>query len=356
MVRSAALLGAAAAILVPAAAAAQETSAIARPEPEIPILYLAPPPEGAELAPEERRLAIATLILPPPPNPNAVALPPAARALLEQAMDQGSPESFSAIAALARERYPTGVAQIDALSAENDAKLAERKAAEAREKADRLAQASFLSLWKGEAEIGGSLATGNTHTVALYGSLNLTREGLRWRHALSARGDFAKSDGDTTVDRDVGSYQPQYKLDDRLYVFGLAQFEHDRFLGYDQRYTGGTGLGYSLATGPRLKIDVEGGPAIRRTVYLDSDPRTAAAARGSINIVWKPTPVITLSSNTAAFIETSNSNIVSTTSLDTKLIGPLKARLSYNITYEQDTPDVTRNLNTLSRASLVYDF
>ena len=344
-----------AALLPAGAAAAQETSALARPEPEVPILWLAPPPE-AEAAPEDRRMAMLTLLIPPPPNPNAVALPPAARALLQQAMDAGTPESFAAIAKLARERYPDGAGQIDALSAENAANIAEKAANDARAKADALAAASFLDLWRGEAEIGGALSTGNSRNVSLYGALKANREGIRWRHALVARVDFQKTDGDTTTDRATASYQPQYKLDDRLYVFGIAQFEHDRFLGYEQRYTTGPGLGYTLFTGPKLRVDLEGGPAARRTIYIDADPQWTIAGRGSINVTWKPSTTVTLTSTNALFYQRGGSNFVSNTALDTKLFGPLKARLSYTATYEQDTPDVSQGINTISRASLVYDF
>ncbi|MGI4730325.1 MAG: DUF481 domain-containing protein, partial [Janthinobacterium lividum] len=206
------------AALVGTAAGAQTvvTSSLAQPEPEIPLLWLAPPP--ADVAPEDERLAIATLLIPPPPNPNAVALPPAARALLEEAMQKGTPESFAAVEKLARDTYPAGGAQIDALGAENNAKIAEKKAADARTKADALAAASFLDNWKGEVDLGGSYTTGNTDAIAIYGALKLNKEGLRWRHAFTARVDYSKSGGVLSTDKDTAAYQPQYKLNDRLYI------------------------------------------------------------------------------------------------------------------------------------------
>ena len=340
--------------LVAVSAAAQPAPAV---EAEPPIIWLQRPPGTAPVVPEPvPEPVLLTLYLPPPPSPTAVALPPPARALLQRAIDDGSPESFAALSKLARRMYPDGGGQIDALAAENDARTAERRAAEARQHADALAAATFLENWKGQAEIGGSFSTGNSETRALYGALKLDREGLDWRHSLNARADFQRSDGEQTVDKYLASYQPQYKLHDGLYVFGLAQFDHDRFLGYGQRYTAGPGVGYTLFPGPRLRVDLEGGPAGRRTVFVDAGSRTTVAGRGSVNIAWKPGRSITFTSNTAAFYETGNTSLSSTSSLDTRLFGPLKARLSYNLSYEQDTPDVSRSINTLSRASLVYDF
>ena len=347
------------AALVGTAAGAQTvvTSSLAQPEPEIPLLWLAPPP--ADVAPEDERLAIATLLIPPPPNPNAVALPPAARALLEEAMQKGTPESFAAVEKLARDTYPAGGAQIDALGAENNAKIAEKKAADARTKADALAAASFLDNWKGEVDLGGSYTTGNTDAIAIYGALKLNKEGLRWRHAFTARVDYSKSGGVLSTDKDTAAYQPQYKLNDRLYIYGLGQFDRDEILGFSYRFTESAGLGYTVLPGSALHLDLEAGPALRETRYigdLEGDRETRFAGRGSVNFLWKPSPNIQLTEVAAIYVETNNSNITSTTALDTKLFGPLKLRFSYNVTYEQDTPSEANSLDTITTASIVYTF
>ena len=333
------------------------TSSLAQPEPEIPIIWLAPPPQ--EVAPEDEKLPIATLVVAAPPNPNAVALPPAARALLEQAMDKGTPESFAAVEKLARTTYPDGGGQIDAIAAENTAKVAEKKAADARAKADELAAASFLDDWKGEVDLGGSYTTGVTDSIALYGALKLNKDGLHWRQAFSGRVDYAKSAGVLSTDKDTAAYQPQYKISDRFYVYGLGQFDRDEILGFSYRFTESTGIGYTVFPGTKLHLDLEAGPALRETRYigdLEGERQTSLAGRGSVNFSWKPNPTVTLSEVAAIYFERSNSNITSTTSLDTKLFGPLKARFSYNVTYEQDTPAEAKSLDTITTASLVYSF
>jgi putative salt-induced outer membrane protein len=338
-------------------ARAQETSALARPEPKVPILYLAPPP-APEVAPEDRRLGIATLIIPPPPSASAVALPPPARALLEEAINQGSADSFAAIAALARERYPEGGAQIDALAAENDAKRAERAANEAREKADALAAASFLDNWRGEIDLGGSYTRGNTDAVSIYGALKLNKEGLHWRHAVSARADYAKSAGALSTDKDTAAYQPQYKFDERFYAYGLGQFDRDEILGFSRRFTQSVGAGYTVLPGNILHLDLEAGPAVRETRYAGTArfSDTAVGGRASVNFLWKPNGAIQFTEKAAVFFLPDNTNITSTTALDTKLFGPLRVRLSYNLTYEQDTPTVARSFDTITTASIVFAF
>ncbi|WP_419827568.1 DUF481 domain-containing protein [Sphingomonas sp.] len=336
---------------------AQETSALARPEPDVPILYLAPPP-APEAPPEDQRLALATLILPPPPSASAVALPPPARALLEEAIDRGSAESFAAIAALARERYPQGVAQIDALAAENDAKRAERAASEARAKADALAAASFLDNWRGEIDLGGSYTRGNTDAISIYGAVKLNKEGLHWRHAVSARADYAKSAGTLSTDKDTAAYQPQYKFDERFYAYGLGQFDRDEILGFSRRFTESVGAGYTVLPGADLHLDLEAGPAVRQTRYAGTARfnDTAVGGRASLNFLWKPNAAVQFTEKAAVFFLPNNSNITSTTALDTRLFGPLRIRLSYNLSYEQDTPTVARSFDTITTASIVFAF
>lgn len=271
-------------------------------------------------------------------------------------MSKGTPESFAAIEKLARETYPNGAAQIDALSAENAAKVAERKAAEARAKADALAAASFLDNWKGEVDLGGSYTKGNSDAVSLYGAFKLNKEGVHWRHALSARADYAKSAGTLSTDKDTAAYQPQYKFNDRFYAFGLGQFDRDEILGFTYRFTEGLGLGYSVLSGQNLHLSLEAGPALRQTHYIEEEKEMRLAGRGSINFLWKPNPNIQITEVSAVYFETDNANITSTTALDTKLFGPLKARLTYNLTYEKDTPTAAKSFDTITTASLVYTF
>jgi putative salt-induced outer membrane protein len=332
-----------------------EVAPTAQPEPLPPIIWLAPPPESGSLeAPYAPPLV--TLLIPPPPNPNAVALPPPARALLEEAMESGSPQSFAAVEKLARETYPDGGAQIDALTAENKAKVAEKAAAAARAKADALAAASFLDNWKGEIDLGGSYTKGNSDALAIYGAFKLNKEGLRWRHALSARADYAKSAGVLSTDKDTAAYQPQYKFNDRLYAYGLGQFDRDEILGFSYRFTEGVGLGYTVIPGTKLRLDLEAGPALRESSYTSAGRDTKAAGRGSINFSWKPNANLQFTNQTAVFFESDDTNITSTTALTTKLFGPVKGQLSYNLTYENDVPGEAKSFDTITAAALVYSF
>lgn len=311
-----------------------------------PLLFVDNPPPPPRMALPLPRLA--------PPAPTQ--LPPAVRAMLDAAIASGDAQAVATVTKLAKKTAPWASAQVEALKAGYDADVAEKQAIAAREKAEALAAASFLDNWSGELEFGLSRATGNTRSLGLYGSAKGEREGIRVRHRFNARADVQETNGETTTERVLAAYQPNLKFDDRLYAYGLAQYEHDRFLGYDSRYTLGGGIGYSVFAGPKLKLDLEGGPAVRYTDFIDEADKTTVAGRASLALRWAIAPTASLTQDSAIYIEAGNTNASSTIALDTKLFGPLKTRLSYNVQYERDAPAGRKSVDTLGRATLVYSF
>ena len=43
--------------------------------------------------------------------------------------------------------------------------------------------------------------------------------------------------GVTSREHYLLAYEPNLKLDERRFIYGAAQFESDRFFGYDERYS-----------------------------------------------------------------------------------------------------------------------
>jgi putative salt-induced outer membrane protein len=207
-----------------------------------------------------------------------------------------------------------------------------------------------------KATFGASRSTGTTRTFGVYASAKLARDGLNWRQKFSGRLDIQQTDNVTTTERVIVAYQPNYKFDERLYSYGLTQYEHDRTLGYDSRFTLGAGLGYTAISTGRAKLEVEGGPAIRHTSFTDEPTTTTLAGRASLTGKIALTPTLTLSQDAALFFEAKDTTITSTSAIESTLIGRLKAKLSYNIQYEQNAPEGSHALDTVTRATLVYGF
>lgn len=276
-------------------------------------------------------------------------IPENIRAMLDKALESGNDGDVGVIVKYARAADPLSG---DAVAAIADRWRADRAAA--REQVIR--QASFLKLWTGRAEIGGFITTGNSDTAGGSAVIDTTREGLQWRHRFRAQADYQESFGVTSRERYLVAYEPNYKFDDRAYIYGALQYESDRFLGYTDRFSASSGLGYSALKSANTQLDIELGPAFRHVDFTDGTTQSAAAGRGSVDFRTRLLPGLGFTQTASAYLQRYNSTVSTNTAVQAKLLGPLSAQLSYNVQYESTPPDGRRNTDTISRASLVYSF
>jgi len=302
-------------------------------------------------------LLLAAPALADDPQPARVIAPTdTIAAMLDAAYRSGDDATIRSVIGVAKATFPDQAIEIDRLAAGDAAVLAQsRKEAQMRQQ-ERIAEATFFEIWKGELEVGASQSNGTSDVGGVYASAKLTRDGLAWRQKFAARVDYQRTNGLTTTERALAAYQPNYKFSDDGYAFGLVQYERDRSLGYLNRETIGAGVGLTAFKSPRGKVDFEGGPAIRVTDFIDQPNRTTVAARGSLAARYTLSPSLNFSEDASLFVEAGDTTAISTSAIDTRLIGRLKAKLSYNVQYEQDTAAGQKSLDTVGRATLVYAF
>lgn len=282
----------------------------------------------------------------PPPEPD---LPIEIRTMLEEAMASGNDNDVATIVRYARKAAPKHSQKI--------AELASHYTFERTEKTEkRLRTASFGALVKGRAEVGGWINSGNSDSLGVTAVLDLSREGYRWRHKLKLQADYQENNNIPTREHYLAAFEPNYKVDDRLYIYGATQYESDKFFGYYDRYSASSGAGYTVVAKGPVTLDLELGPAFRYTSFTTGNAERNLAARGSVDFDWRMTPALTLRQDTSAYLQDANSTVTSLTAVDAKLLGPLSARLSYNIQFESRPPVGRVNTDTTGRASLVYAF
>ena len=275
-------------------------------------------------------------------------IPPAVKAMLDAAMAAGSEGDVAVIVKYAQAASPESAPLVDKIAADW---RAERQQTAMR----KLRESDFFDLVKGRAELGGYISTGNTENVGLTAQVEIKREAINWRHKISVQADYQKSLGTVTRERYLAAYEPNWKLGDRAYIYGAAQYESDRFSGFTDRFSLSTGAGYSAIKSPDVRLDLELGPAFRSTRLVTDDSESNLAARGSLDFNWKITRGITVQQNASAYVQDANSTVSSKSALLTRLIGPLSAQVSYTVQYES-MPVSRKTTDTISRAALVLDF
>jgi len=276
-------------------------------------------------------------------------IPAPIKAMLDAAMASGDEGDVATIVKYAQGAAPECADAIATIAA--DWRTERRMQAQR-----KLREADFLDLVKGRAELGAYVTTGNSNNIGVTAMLELRREAIEWRHKLRFQADYQKSLGVVTRERYLAAYEPNWKFDERAYMYGAAQFESDRLLGFYERYSVSAGAGYSALKQPGLRLDLELGPAFRHTRFTDAKIESNVAARGSLDFDWKVTPGITLRQNASAYVQSANSTVSAKSALLARLIGPLSAQLSYTLQYESMPPAGRRTTDTTSRAALVVDF
>lgn len=283
-----------------------------------------------------------------PAAAHAENLPEPVRAMLETAARSGDANQTAAVAAVARQNYPDSGEEIDRLIGAITSEQTIR-----RER--RLRAARFFQNWSGSGEVGGSVATGNSDTITLAVGLNLKREGLNWQHNFSALADLQRSDGVNSQERYATSYQANWKFAERAYMLGLVGWERNQVAGLRSRFSQALGIGYRMVATEPFSWELEGGPSLRQSDFYDRE-ENSVAMRIASNFGWQIASNSRLTQSTVALLETDNTSLISTTAITSTLWGPVSLRLSMNVQYESDPPEDLRKVDTVSRATLVYEF
>ncbi len=282
-------------------------------------------------------------------NAEDPTIPAPIKAMLDAAMESGNEGDVAVIVKYARSAAPASADQV--------VKIASDWRAERLRKAQaRIRDADFFDLVKGHAELGGYVSTGNSENVGLTAAVEVKREALEWRHKLRLQADYQESLGVTTRERYLAAYEPNWKFDDRAYLYGAAQYESDRFSGFTDRVSLSSGIGYSAIRTSAMKLDLEIGPAFRHTRFIDHTTESNAAARGSVDFGWKLSKGVSVTQTASAYVQDANSTVSTKSALLTRLIGPLSAQFSYAVQYESLPPIGRKTTDTTSRAALVVDF
>lgn len=276
-------------------------------------------------------------------------IPEALKAMLDAAMAAGNEGDVAVLVKYAKTADPA--------TAELVARIAGDWRRERQARAQRkLREANFFDLVKGRAEVGGYVSTGNTRNTGITGNVELRREGLEWRHKLRLQADYQESLDVVTRERYLAAYEPNWKFDDRAYMYGAAQYEKDRFSGFSDRVSLSTGAGYSAIRSPSIRLDLELGPAYRQTRFVDQTTESNLAGRGNLDFNWKLSKGISVTQTASAYVQSANSTVSTKSALLARLIGPLSAQVSYTVQYESTPPDGRQTTDTVSRAALVVDF
>lgn len=290
-------------------------------------------------------------------HPAHAQLPGPVRALLDEALLQKDDDAVEKVIGLAKKTNPDEAEALDAeLAAYKKARAIEIAAAEEAAKQAQFANNGVFENWSGNGELGGFRSSGNVNNVGITAGLNLEKRSENWRHKLTALADFQRTNGETTKEQFLFAYEPNYTISDRLFAYGLAQYERDRFQGFSSRISASAGLGYQVIDEKKISLAVSAGPAFRQTSFIGGGTDSSVAGLASLDFDWQIAERIKLTQDGQAFIQSGNSTVRSITGLEAALSDALSARLSYTVEYESSPPVGAVSTDTLTRFTIIYGF
>ncbi len=298
--------------------------------------------------------------------PARAELPEPVRAMIDAALATNNQTKVRTVIEIARTTNPDDAAELDAILAGFETKVAEAKAAEAAAKEAQIRSAGVFQNWSGKGEFGGFRGTGNASNTGITTALNIERKGIDWRHKLTGRVDYQSANGRTVREQFLGRYEPNFNISESFYAYALAQYERDRFQGFSARYAVSGGIGIQAIRKDDVQLALKAGPAYRVTEFVDGRDESRIAGLIGIDFDWNITDRIKLTQDTNAVAETGssaiaiidsrNTSINVITGLNAKINNKLSARLSYAVDYDSNPPPGAVQTDTLSRVTLIYDF
>lgn len=305
-------------------------------------------------------LSAALVAVASPPVSGDDALPAGAAEMIDAALSSSDPAEAEVVLRAARRAFPAANEAIDRrVAAWKATRLVAAPAippASSDAGASSAQAAAHALKWTGEGEAGAFANTGNAPGIGLVGGFKLLVEGDNWRVGTTARADYQETANVVTREQYRFSAEPNYKFDDRGYLYGLGQYEKDRFQGFASRYSLSGGLGYSVLKGDGAKLSVKAGPAWRVTTAVGGERELVVAGLASLEAKIKLTPALEYSQDASAYVDAQGSTFYTLAALNSRLIGKLKARLSYMVQHET-APELGRlGTDTTSRLTLVYGF
>lgn len=218
------------------------------------------------------------------------------------------------------------------------------------------AHSQIWSGWAGEASLTGSKTTGNTDTTDIGFGLKLAKTGENWTHKFKAAADFGEASDVTNKQRYNLGYQIDRQLNDRMYVFGAADYFSDDFGAFQEGYYLGSGVGYKAIVTDPLTWNVEGGLGFRSQQEQGSlgIRQEELGARAFSDFDWVLNDNVSVYNDTEVTYASSDTYIWNEVGLTAEIAGNLAARISYRVDHHTDAPDGVKKTDTITRVGIVY--
>ena len=208
--------------------------------------------------------------------------------------------------------------------------------------------------WSGQASLTGSRNTGNTQTTDVGLGLELDHVDGPWRQRFDATVDYGDAAGERNKERYTLGYQLERTVNDRLFVFGDADYFFDTFGSFREGAFFGAGLGYDVLVDEPLAWSVTAGLGYRLQESALFERSESVAGRVASDFDWQINDNVSFFNDSEALISEPNTYLWNESGLTAELFGNLAARVSFRVDHNTSVPAGQVKTDTVTRVGIVY--
>jgi putative salt-induced outer membrane protein len=223
--------------------------------------------------------------------------------------------------------------------------------------------------WTGKGELGALLARGNADATSADAKLDVAETSGAWKNAAHLAFLYGRNATFTTAQRIEATWQTNYNLDARTFVFGAFNGNDDRFSGFTYQAAVSTGAGYKFIDSESTKLTGTLGGGYRRLQLeaLIKDPdgqvigrikgETIGDAVGSAGLDYSQQLTKTTKLTDKFLVQSGDHNTAAQDDFAVQVAISDKLALSvgYGVRYNSDPPAGAKTTDQLTTINLVYD-
>lgn len=210
--------------------------------------------------------------------------------------------------------------------------------------------------WSGKAALGVLATSGNSETTNANLGLELKYDSELWHHIAQLAAAGADSEGQTTAERYKASYKAKRDFSEHNYLFGLVNYEKDKFSGYDRQISETIGYGRRLLEDDRHVLNLEAGVGFKQSDLRDGTSENGAIVRLASDYLLNISPTAQFTQEIGIEQGSGNTYLESISAIRATLIEQLGLVLSFTIKTNSDVPAGSEKTDTFTAISLEYGF
>ena len=211
--------------------------------------------------------------------------------------------------------------------------------------------------WQGSAELGFIVATGNTQSEVVNAVGESNRESGRWQHRIKLAAAGAVYNDIRNTESYALEGTVKYDLYEKKFLFANIRYFDDKFDSFNKIVSGAAGAGFQPLLQDKLTWDVFAGVG-----YSDQSLEQTGEDISGMTFLAISTYRHQLSDSTTlsfgSLLEYKPENTFSRNeaSLKVAINHSLALKVAYELRYNSAPATLDKNIDTLTKANIVYEF